>query len=172
MTTVWADADSLPEEARNLIVRRALAECARGATLKAVFAASIRLEIPNARRVDPEAVAASPVGIYSVRCPKGEGAVDEFIAGAAAKGDLAVTRDLPLAKRLVESGVACVNDRGEEWNADSIRERTSVRDFMLELREVGAAPASTRKRSYGERERNAFANAFDRALSKLLASSK
>jgi hypothetical protein len=91
---------------------------------------------------------------------------DEVIVSGSTAGDLAVTRDIPLAARLVEQDVVVLNTRGEVYDRGTVRERLSERDFMYEFRSA-AAYAEPGKR-FGQREVQAFANAFDRELAKRL----
>ncbi len=160
--TIWADGDSLQAEIRSLLCRRANAEAeaaareAREPRYAAVFVAARRPRLD----LGP--------GASLVLVEGGPGAADDRIADLAAPGDLAVTRDLPLAERLAEAGLVVLNDRGETFDAGSARERRSIRDRAAELRSLGLAPESPRARSWGPRELKAFADAFDRALSRAL----
>jgi uncharacterized protein len=91
---------------------------------------------------------------------------DGYIVEHALAGDVAVTADIPLAALLVPRGVAVIDPRGEEYTAASIGERLSVRDFMESLR--GAGVETGGHRAYGAREKQAFANALDRVLTRAL----
>jgi uncharacterized protein len=158
--TIWADADSLPEDVRRFICRRAAREAAAAAAASrpprfcAVFVAA---------RMPPLELGA---GVEAETVPEGEGAADDYIASRAASGDLAVTRDLPLAERLAEAGARVLNDRGDLFTAENARERRSLRDRAAELRGLGLAPESPRRSSRGPRETKAFADALDRELAK------
>ena len=115
----------------------------------------------------------------------GDGAVDELfdapptteehqldpwtlIADHAVAGDVAVTADIPLAAILVPNGVVVIDPRGEVYTADSIGERLSVRNFMEGLR--GAGVETGGHGAYGPREKQAFSNALDRALTRAMRS--
>jgi len=91
---------------------------------------------------------------------------DDHIAEQAQPGDLAVTADIPLAARLVEKGVRVIDPRGAEYTSENIGERLSVRDFMDQLRSTGVETGGPA--AYGQKEKQAFASALDRALAKLL----
>lgn len=95
-----------------------------------------------------------------------EGAADRALVARAVPGDLAVTRDIPLAAELVEAGIAVLNDRGALYTAENIRERLSVRNFMAGLNAVGLKPESTAQ--YGKREWDEFARTFDREFMRLV----
>jgi uncharacterized protein YaiI (UPF0178 family) len=99
-------------------------------------------------------------------CPPGEGSADNRIVELARPGDLAVTRDIPLASRLVEASVMVIDDRGQVYTRENVRERLSIRNFMVDLAESGLGMARTA--NYGRRELKAFADSFDRILSRLM----
>jgi uncharacterized protein YaiI (UPF0178 family) len=154
--TLWADGDSLQAELRNLICRRARREAEAAASrggeplFRAVFVAA---------RMPP--LDMGP-GVEAILAPN----ADDRIAESSAAGDLAVTRDLPLAERLAERGLRVLNDRGDLFTAGNARERRSLRDRALELRALGLVPESRRSSSWGRRELKAFADALDRELAK------
>ena len=95
-------------------------------------------------------------------CPPGEGSADARILELARPGDLVITRDIPLAQRLVAASVLVLDDRGQVYTAENIRERLSIRDFMVGLSEHGLRPERTA--NYGRREIKAMADSLDRLL--------
>ncbi len=108
--------------------------------------------------------------VEMVLVEKIEGAADRALVVRAAAGDLALTRDIPLAAELVEAGVAVVNDRGALYTRENVRERLSVRDFMAGLNAVGLKPESTAR--YGKKEWDEFVRTFDREFMKLVRASR
>jgi uncharacterized protein YaiI (UPF0178 family) len=150
---VWADADSLPPEVRALISRRAAKIAAEGEDLEAVFVANRPIKVP----VVP--------GVRFVLVEPAPGAADDHIAANAKPGDLAVTRDIPLAERLIALGLAVINHKGELFTADRIRERISIRDAMLDLRLSGLAESGPS--TFGPKDLKAFADGFDSILTKV-----
>ena len=72
----------------------------------------------------------------------------------------------PLAAELVELKASVINDRGDVFTTENIRERLSIRDLMKDFRDAGIMPAGDK--SFGKRETQLFANAFDRELTRLL----
>ncbi len=96
----------------------------------------------------------------------GPDVADHHIAEHASEGDLAITADIPLAATLVEKGVLVLDHRGEVFTEANVRERLSVRDFMASLRDAGVDTGGPK--SYGPRDKRAFANALDRALTRIL----
>jgi len=106
------------------------------------------------------------VYLSAVRVDGGPDVADRYIAENALSGDVAVTADIPLAALLVPKGVVVIDPRGEVYTAESIGERLSVRNFMDGLR--GAGVETGGHAAYGAREKQAFANALDRALTRAL----
>ncbi len=147
--TIWVDADSCPRQVRDIVVRAAKRTGAR-----AVFVAN--KPVPGLDKRNAE----------FILCPAGPDVADDYIVEHAKKGDLAITRDIPLAARLVEAEIPAVNDRGAVYTKENVRERLSVRNFMMDLAMNGLVPE--RVNGYGAKELKAFADGFDRELSRLL----
>jgi uncharacterized protein len=143
---IWVDADAAPRDVKEIVYR-----AAQRLGLPAILVANRRLATP-------------PHNAYveSIQVPGGPDAADQHIADHAAPGDIAITADLPLSAILVENGVVVIDPRGELLNAENVRERLSIRDFMESLR--GAGEVTGGAAPYGAREKQAFAAAFDRAL--------
>ncbi|MDR0731663.1 MAG: DUF188 domain-containing protein [Treponema sp.] len=144
---ILVDADSCPRTARELVMR-----AAKRCSLTAVF------------------VANRPVpGLWGDAmmelCPPGEGAADDRIVELARQGDLVITRDIPLAARVVELNVAVMDDRGNVYTGENIRERLSLRNFIVDLAHKGLD--GERNPSYGKKEIRMMANSLDRLLAKL-----
>jgi uncharacterized protein YaiI (UPF0178 family) len=104
--------------------------------------------------------------LSAVRVDGGPDVADLYIAEHAEKGDVAVTADIPLAALLVAKGVVVIDPRGDVYTEESIGERLSVRNFMDGLRSTGIETGG--HSAYGQKEKQAFANALDRALSRAL----
>jgi uncharacterized protein YaiI (UPF0178 family) len=146
---ILVDADSCPTPVRELIQR-----AAQRTKILALFAAN--RTIPH---IADE---------YSqmVICPAGEGGADDRLAALAENGDLAVTRDIPLAERLLGAGAAVLDDRGRIFTTENIRELLSLRNFTVGLAENGYE--FERNAAYGKKELKAFADSFNKLLTKLL----
>jgi uncharacterized protein YaiI (UPF0178 family) len=146
---ILVDADSCPREVRALVMR-----AAERTGVPAVFAAN--RPIPGI---------AGPLARMEL-CPPGEGKADDRIVELAESGDVVLTRDIPLARRIVEAGLTVLDDRGGVYTEENIRERLSLRDFTLNLVQNGLD--FERSNSYGKRELKKFADSFDRLLAKLM----
>jgi uncharacterized protein YaiI (UPF0178 family) len=98
-------------------------------------------------------------------CPVRENAADDRIAELAEKGDLVITRDVPLAKRIVEKDASVIDDRGRVFNANNINEMLSLRNFMVGLADNGLGIERTA--NYGRKEIKSFADSLDRILTRI-----
>ena len=147
---LWLDADATPREVKEVCYR-----ASERLRLDTVLVANQRVQLPVGYR-----------HLTAVRVDGGPDVADLYIAENAAAGDVAVTADIPLAALLVPKGVVVIDPRGVEYTSESIGERLSVRNFMDGLRSTGietGGPAG-----YGAREKQAFANALDRALTRAM----
>lgn len=90
---------------------------------------------------------------------------DDHIIRNARPGDIVVTRDIPLAEILALAGVTVLNDRGEVFTAEMVRERRSLRDFSMALKSAGLRLDRDSRR--GPKETKRFSDAFDRTLARL-----
>lgn len=145
---LWIDADAAPREVKEICFR-----ASGRLELDTVLVANQRIQLP-----------AGYVHLSAVRVDGGPDVADLYIAEHATGGDVAVTADIPLAALLVPKGVVVIDPRGDEYTAESIGERLSVRDFMDGLRSSGVETGGPG--AYGQREKQAFANALDRALTR------
>ncbi len=146
--TLWIDADAAPRDVKEICMR-----ASERLALSTVFVANQRLPLPTGYG-----------HLSAVRVDGGPDVADRYIAEHAGAGDVAVTADIPLAALLVPKGVVTLDPRGEEYTAESIGERLSVRNFMDGLR--GAGVETGGHAPYGAREKQRFANALDRALTR------
>ena len=104
----------------------------------------------------------------AIRVDGGPDKADDYIADQAVPGDIVVTGDIPLAARLVEKGVLTLDPRGTEYTEENIGERLSIRDFMEQVRLTGVDTGGPR--AYGPKDKQSFANALDRALTRMMGS--
>ena len=147
---LWIDADAAPQAVKEICLR-----ASERLTLSTVFVANQRLSLPSGY-----------ARVSTVRVDGGPDVADRYIAERAVAGDVAVTADIPLAALLVPKGVVVLDPRGDEYTAETIGERLSVRNFMDGLRSTGVDTGG--HSTYGAREKQAFANALDRALTRAL----
>lgn len=148
-TTLWIDADAAPRDVKDVCYR-----VSDRLSLATILVANQRITVPPGFR-----------HVTAVRVDGGPDAADRYIAERAVDGDVAVTADIPLAALLVPSRVVVLDPRGEEFTLESIGERLSVRNFMDGLRGAGVDTGGSAP--CGPRDKQAFANALDRVLTRL-----
>ena len=148
--TLWIDADAAPRDVKEICFR-----ASERLKLATVLVANQRIQLPLGYAF-----------LTSVRVEGGPDVADRYIAEHALTGDVAITADIPLAAILVPKGVVVLDPRGEVYTPESIGERLSVRNFMDGLRSSGVETGG--HAPYGPREKQAFANALDRALTRAL----
>ena len=151
---IWIDADAAPREVKDVVFR-----AARRLQVETVLVANHTHAIP----------ARMPT-VTAVTVPGTANAADRFIQENASAGDLVVTADVPLAAALVKQGVHVVDPRGEEYHADNVAAKLSMRDFMDGLR--GAGQVIGRAAPYNNQDKKLFAATFDRLVTKLASGSE
>jgi len=151
---IWIDADAAPRDVKDVVFR-----AAKRLGVETILVANQRVAIP---------ANADTVSMVVVR--EGANVADRYIVSKSTQGDLVVTADIPLAALLVEKNVDVIDPRGEAYDATNIASRLSMRDFMDEMRGAGVVTGGSAP--YGDRDKKAFANTFDRLVTKLLTRSK
>jgi uncharacterized protein YaiI (UPF0178 family) len=146
---IWIDADACPRDVKELVFR-----AGERLRLPVLVVANKAMNVPSSPLVSMVQVAGGP------------DVADDHIVAHARVGDLAITADIPLAARLVDKRIVVLNPRGEEYDANNIGERLSVRDFLTEARDLGIVTGGPSP--YGPKDKQRFANALDRALSRLV----
>lgn len=147
---LWLDADAAPRDVKEICYR-----ASERLELETVLVANQRLQLPLGYAY-----------LSAVRVDGGPDVADRYIADHAEPGDVVVTADIPLAALLVPRAVVVLDPRGEAYTVESIGERLSVRNFMDGLRSAGVETGG--HAAYGARDKQAFANALDRALTRAL----
>ncbi|MCL2809016.1 MAG: DUF188 domain-containing protein [Treponema sp.] len=143
---ILVDADSCPKAARELVLRRA-----EKLGIKVIFAANRPIPITESAVMEI--------------CSSHENSADDRIVELAEENDIAITRDVPLAKRLVEKKVYVIDDRGRVFTSNNINELLSLRNFTVGLAENGME--IVRISNYNKKDFKTFADSFDRLLTKL-----
>ena len=144
---IYIDADACPNVVKDLLFR-------------AVKKRKINLIMVANQHIRP---VNSPY-ISSIQVGAGDDVADMKIVELAEAGDLVITADIPLADHIVKKDAFALNPRGELYTETNIRERLSVRDFMAELRTTGIDTGGPPP--FSERDKQNFANALDRFLTK------
>lgn len=145
---IWIDADACPRAAKDQVVKFALK---RGFEV---------LLVAGQSQVKPPFAC-----VRLIVVPSGPDAADDYLVEHAMPGELVICSDVPLADRLVKKGVAALDPRGREFDERNMGERLAARNLFSDLRDQGQMGGG--QASYGERDRQAFANALDRLLTRL-----
>ena len=145
--SIWVDADSCPTQVRQIIFRFCIKR-----SLPLNFVANRKISIPN--RDD----------FKMIICEATPDAADNYIVENCGENDIIITRDIPLADRLVEKNITVINDRGMLFTKENIKERLSIRNFNKELYTNGIISEKTS--TFGAKELNNFANCLDREIQK------
>lgn len=151
---LWVDADATPRPVREIVFR-----ASKRLDLETVLVANHRIVLP-----------ANNEQVRFVLVSYGPDVADHHIATHSSPGDVAVTADIPLAAELVDGGVHVLDPRGEVYDRENVRERLSIRDFMDSLRSTGVETGGPK--SFGTKEKQAFAAALDRTLTRALRASQ
>ena len=108
---ILVDADSCPKPIRRVIVR-----AARRVGIETIFVANRPIPLPSVDTLRMITVEAT------------EGAADAYLVEHAEQGDLAISRDIPLAAALVERGATVLDVRGQVYTRENVGERLSIRN--------------------------------------------
>lgn len=146
---IWIDADACPRAARDLVVR---------------FALKRKLQVIMVAGQPQQKPAFACVQLVVV--PSGPDAADDHIVEHAEPGDLVICSDIPLADRLLKKGVAALDPRGQEFTEKNMGDRLATRNLLSDLRDSGQINSGGQA-AYGDRDRQQFANALDRLLTRL-----
>lgn len=140
---IWLDADSCPA-----VVRRIILKSAKTNNVPVIYVAN--REIPFDFE-DP---------LFSmVVCPKEKGSADEYIVANIAVNDVAVTRDIPLAGRLVDKGCCVMNDRGTLFDKKKVADMLEERNLSLQMAALGIKTGG-KSSGFGKEEIKKFADCF------------
>lgn len=150
---ILVDADACPKLPRELLLRRA-----SKLGIRIIFAANHQIPVWT------EDAPSVPIAEMEI-CPNTDNAADDRIVELAEKGDLVITRDVPLAKRVVEKDAAALDDRGREFTKNNINELLSLRNFTVGLADNGLE--TVRTANYGKKDLKSFADSLDRVLTRI-----
>lgn len=152
--TIWIDADAAPRAVKEIIFR-----AAKRLQIDTILVANQSIAIP-----------ANHPTVSRITVREGANEADRYIVDHSQAGDLVITADVPLAAELVKKKVHCVDPRGEEYHADNVASKLSMRDFMDEMR--GAGTVTGGSAPYNEQDKKAFASTFDRLVTRLQRSAE
>lgn len=147
--SIWVDADSCPTPVREIIIRF----CKR-LKLELIYVANHPIPMPKSEL------------FKMIVCDATPDAADNYVVENSKKDDIVITRDIPMASRLLEKEITTINDRGLLFTHENIKEKLSLRNFNKELYENGIISEKTS--TFNKKDVNNFANCFDREIQKKL----
>jgi uncharacterized protein len=142
-TTLYIDADACPvkDEAVRVGERHGLA---------IVFVSNAWMRLPE-----------GPL-IRRVVVSDGPDAADNWIAERAAKGDIVVTADIPLASRCLKAGARVIGNTGKPFTEANIGQALAMREFSRHLRETGESKGYNA--GFTRQDRSRFLQALEEAV--------
>lgn len=149
---IWIDADACPKAVKEVTFK-----FSSRFKVDVCLVANSYMSIPHSPHIS------------LIQVSSGDDVADNYIADHVCQGDLVITADIPLAAKIVETGVVAINPRGEIYDQDNISERLSIRDFMQELRDGGVETSGPSP--FGAKDKERFTNSLHRLLSKMERSS-
>lgn len=153
--TVFVDGDNCAKEARKIILK----SCKRN---------SIDVKIVANRNIP---IATENVSFTMIVCDSTKDSADNYIVENSTESDMAVTRDLILAKRLIEKNITALNDMGTIFTAENIDDLLEQRELSLQMKSLGISNGAGFK-SAGMKSMGEFSDAFNRLLEQKATSRK
>ena len=150
---IWVDGDACPKPIKEILFKAAMKR-----EIQLEFVANQFISLPKSPFITLKKVAA------------GFDVADNYIAQNVEKNQIVITADIPLASEVVAQGAIAIEPRGKELNKETIANRLATRDLMEELRSMGEISGGPK--SHAGNHTQAFANTFDRLLTKAITRSK
>lgn len=147
MIKVWVDADSFPTLLKNFLLDYAEKNC-----LELIFVANrpIKSDKNNFKMILAENTKDS---------------ADNIIFENTTEKDIAITRDILLAERLVQKNIKTINDRGTCFSKENIKEKVEERNYDFNLAQLGFS--GSKEKNYGTKELEKFKECFEKILKKI-----
>jgi len=95
--------------------------------------------------------------------PDGPDVADMWIAERAAKGDVVITGDIPLAARVIDKGARVIKHNGDALTRANIGTILATRDLMTDLRAADPFRQGS-GRAFTKADRSRFLDGLDRAI--------
>jgi len=151
---IWIDADAAPRDTKELIFKTS-----KRLEIEVTLVANQSIGFPENSRL-----------IRGIVVRDGANVADQYIVEHSSPGDIVITADIPLASQLVAKNVYVLDPRGIEYDNRNIGSRLAARDFMDLAR--GAGMELSGPQPYTAKNRNDFACALDRIVTRALKQAK
>ncbi|MDG2353349.1 MAG: YaiI/YqxD family protein [Gammaproteobacteria bacterium] len=146
-TQIWIDADACP-----VVIKEILFKAANRTETQITLVANHALHLPPSRYLN------------FIQVSAGFDVADNEIVKRMHTGDLVITSDIPLADEVITKGGLALSPRGEIFNANNIKSKLSMRDFMDVIRSSGVQTGGPSALSQADKQ--SFANQLDQWLNK------
>ena len=103
--------------------------------------------------------------VQKIVVSEGADEADNWIAEHIRKNDIAITADIPLAKRCLDAGGVAIGPTGKIFSADNIGMAVAMRDLNAHLRETGESKGYNA--SFTKTDRSNFLQELERQISAL-----
>ena len=147
MIKVWIDADSFPTLLKSFIL-----EYAEKNYLEIIFVANkpIKSDKQNFKMILAENTKDS---------------ADNIIFENITEKDIAITRDILLADRLVQKNIKTINDSGTYFSKENIKKKVEERNYDFNLAQLGFS--GSKEKNYGMKELKKFRECFEKTLKEI-----
>ena len=145
---IWIDADACPKMIKDFVFK-----VSGMLKVPVILVANSGIHVPRSKLVS--------VGVVG----HGVDEPDHHRLYDCSVGDMVVHAELALASSLIDKGVVAINPRGTVYTTDNVKEALATRNLMQDLREEGTMSGGPPP--LGPRDREKFANAIDRELTRL-----
>ena len=150
---ILVDADACPGAVKELLFRTS-----KKRSIALMLVANQQVRVPQSELIRTELVG------------WGMNVADRRIVELTQPGDLVITADIPLAADVIAAGGEALNPRGELYTEANVGDRLAQRNLMDELR--GSGQVTGGPAAYSDKDRQTFANALDRWLTRRSRSSQ
>ncbi len=103
--------------------------------------------------------------VEKIVVPEGADAADDWIADKIGKNDIAITADIPLAKRCLEKDAVAIGPTGRLFSADNIGMALAMRELNAHLRETGESKGYNA--SFTKSDRSNFLQELEKQITTL-----
>lgn len=104
--------------------------------------------------------------VQKIVVPDGPDEADNWIADHIDKYGIAITSDIPLAKRCLEAGAEVIGPTGKPFSQDNIGMALAMRELKAHLRETGESKGYNA--SFTKADRSQFLQSIEGIINKLM----
>jgi|SRR5574344_142459 uncharacterized protein YaiI (UPF0178 family) len=152
---IWVDADSCPNAVRAAIEKNAVR-----LALPLTYVANHEIVFSDSTKA---LIEQHQLNLDMTVTSKQKGSADDYIVTNSAPGDIVITRDIPLAQRLLQKKVTVINDRGLKFDEKNIVRMLKDRELSMQLSAIGVN-MGRKNDTFGSKELAAFNECLDKVL--------